>query len=281
VLTEESDAERSLGLIERHRIDVMFEPVGALEAMTRSPRFATSDLSSVRACLTGGSPLTRELVRAFEARGLPLQPGYGLTEAAPIALLADPDEVASTPGATGRPVFFCASRLVGSDGRDVAPGEAAELWVSGLNVTNGYLADPAATSRAIVDGWLRTGDSARMSADGVITVLGRAEDDLLFDGRRVQPGPLEDALRDVDGVGECAIVQTSAGARPIVFVEPDSARPIARDRIVELLRDAGVPAPTLHVVRALPRNPNGKIVRPELRTRAARVDWRGVRANEA
>lgn len=150
----------------------------------------------------------------------------------------------------------------------MAPGASGELWGSGPNVTNGYLSAPAATSRAIVDGWLRTGDSAHMSADGVFTVLGRVADDLVVDGVRVSPGPLEDALRDVDGVTECAIVQAAPDGRATVFVEPDGVHAIARDRIFELLRHAGVPAPTLHVVSELPRNANGKILRPALRARA-------------
>lgn len=269
VVQARADAETSLRLIERHRVTLLFDAVGALELLLAAPSFASTDLSSLRICVTGGSDVPPSLVEAFGRRGLCLQPGYGLTEAAPLALLLDRDEVAAHPGSAGRPPLFCAARVVDGELEDVAPGEVGELLVRGPNVTPGYWRDPGASSRALVDGWLRTGDAARTDADGRITVVGRISDALVLGGKLVHPGPIEAALRTRDDVLDCALVQAAAEDVPRLFVVP-GAPTLDQQRVRALVRPhLGPTEPELHLLCALPKNPNGKLLRTELRRRAS------------
>lgn len=269
VLQERADPELSLRAIERHRVTVLFDAVGALRAMSDAPAFWSRDLSSLRVCATGGSSVPPSLVEAFRRRGLCLQPGYGLTEAAPLVLLVDRDEVEAHPGAVGRAVMFCDVRVVDAELADVAPGEVGELLVAGPNVTPGYWGDPLATARALSGGWLRTGDAARAGADGMIHVVGRVGDALVLGGRLVHPGPIEEALCQEPGVLECALVQAAPEARPELCVVLAPGARFERERVYALCRTklGGAADPELRAVASLPKNPNGKLLRNQLTTR--------------
>jgi len=267
VLQERADAETSLRLIAQHRVTLLFDAVHAFEALARAPSFATAELSSLRICVTGGSYVPAALGDVYRRRGLALQPGYGLTEAAPVALLLDRDQVAAHPGAAGRPPLFGAVRIVDDQLEDVAPGHTGELLVHGPNVMQGYWHAPEATAAALVeDGWLRTGDAARAAADGTIAVIGRMVDALWLGGARIHPVPIEDVLRERAGVLDCAIVQPAPDAAPAIFVVPRPEHPLDRPQLLALCRAqlGATVIPSLHVERALPKNANGKILRARL-----------------
>lgn len=257
----------SPALVEQHGATILFDSPEALAALARDPAFARADLSSLRVVATGGSTVPRALVETYLRRGLRLRQGYGLTEASPVALLLDPDDVEDHVGAAGRPPLYATTRVVTPALDDAAPGELGELLVHGPNVMQGYWRQPAATARAIVDGgWLRTGDAAVVDAGGMVSIAGRAADVLVCAGRRVDPGPLEDALRRHTG-GECAVVQACPGAALVAFVVTCTG--VAPAEVAAICRDhlpAGW-APEVRPVAALPRNANGKLLRRELRAR--------------
>jgi len=273
VLQEQADPERSLSLIARSGVTVLFDGPTAFEMLSFSPAFATADLSSIRIAITGGSHVPIALLRAFAARGIALQQGYGLTEAAPVALVLDREEVSSRMGAAGRPPLFGAARVVGPDRSDVSVGEIGELWVAGPNVMQGYWQAPIATGRALTeDGWLRTGDAATADADGTVSIVGRMVDALSLDGRILHPGPIESSLRSVPGVADAAIVQRRPRGTPAVFLVPDADNAIDYERVHAILRDLALyPKATLRLVPSLPRNPNGKVLRRGLRERDDRA----------
>ncbi len=271
VIQGRPDALESMHLIAERHVTVWFDSVGALQAASRSSFFADAELGSLRLCLTGGTSVPRSLVSDFGRRGLCLQPGYGLTEAAPLALILDRSDVSSHADAAGRPPLFCAVRVVDEQLRELAPGRVGELMVCGPNVMPGYWSAPEASERALVDGWLRTGDAALRDEDGLFTIVGRVVDALVIDGRVFHPGLVERAVRDLDGVSDCALVQHSAEAMPTAFIECDSLDGRVGDsraEAVAVLRctlDAEI---DIQFVSALPRNPNGKVVRERLRARA-------------
>jgi fatty-acyl-CoA synthase len=271
VLQERADPELSLRLIEQRRVTILFDSVGVLEAMRASPAFESADLSSLRIIVTGGSHVPPRLVDAFRRRGLRLQPGYGLTEASPLVLIVSDDEVERHPGAAGRPLFYTDVRVVDGELEDVAPGEIGELMVRGPNVMRGYWRDPAATQRALVGGWLRTGDAAHATADGMVTIVGRVADALVLGGRRIHPALVEDELRERGDVLEAAIVQLAANEDPVAFVVPAGDGHFDADELLELCERGLGRRPSLIRVSELPKNPNGKILRAELRVRAQQI----------
>jgi fatty-acyl-CoA synthase len=175
-----------LRVMERHRVTVGFGNPDLLDALTRSERWPQADLSSVRFVVTGGAPVPERLIRAWLERGVLLLQGYGLSEAAPLALLLDPASATTKLGSAGRPPLLVDVRIMGTDQRPVGPGETGELAVRGPNVMAGYWRRPEATRKVLSsDGWLRTGDAARSDQEGDVWIVDRMADCFVSDGQQV------------------------------------------------------------------------------------------------
>jgi long-chain acyl-CoA synthetase len=159
-----------------------------------------------------------------------------------------------------------------ASGRDAAAGEVGELWVRGPMVVAGYWANPAATAAAIVeDGWLRTGDLAAIGADGYVAIRDRIKDMINRGGEKVYCVEVEEVLCAHPGVLEAAVVgipdpvygervKACVVARPAVRLDADDVQGWARARLARFK----VPE-VVEIVDALPRNPNGKVMKPLLR----------------
>jgi long-chain acyl-CoA synthetase len=157
--------------------------------------------AGLRMCIAGGAPLAPELLRAWEAAsGCRLLEGYGLSETSPVASFNRPGDP-RRPGSIGTPVDGVEMEL-----RDVTHG-VGELVIRGHNVMKGYWNRPAET-RAVLseDGWLRTGDLARVDADGAFRIVGRIKDLIIRDGRNVHPREIEDVMQGHPDVLEAAVV---------------------------------------------------------------------------
>ena len=138
-----------LQVMDRHRVTVGFGNPDLLDALCRSKAWPQVDLSSVRFIVTGGAPVPERLLRAWLDRGVLLLQGYGLSEAAPLALLLDPASALAKMGSAGRPPLLVDVRIVHPDGRVVGPGETGELVVRGPNVMAGYWRRPEATQEVL------------------------------------------------------------------------------------------------------------------------------------
>lgn len=152
------------------------------------------DLRSLRFCITGGSAMPPEFMPIFEQKfGVKLREGYGLTEAAPICTLCriHSDQ---RPGSIGTPIPGVEARILDGGDRDAAKNEAGELLVRGVNVMKGYHGDEKATAEVIKDGWLHTGDLARMDEDGYIYLTGRKKRMVITSGFNVYPREVEIVL---------------------------------------------------------------------------------------
>ena len=157
---------------------------------------------ALRMCISGGAPLAPELLDAWEAAsGTRLLEGYGLTETSPVASFNRPGGP-RRPGSIGTPIDGVEMRLL-----DASPDGVGEIAVRGPNVMKGYWNRPDET-RAVLseDGWLRTGDLARVDGDGAFWIVGRAKDLIIRDGRNVHPREIEDVLHGHPDVLEAAVV---------------------------------------------------------------------------
>jgi long-chain acyl-CoA synthetase len=153
-------------------------------------------------CISGGAPLAPELLDACEqALGTRLLEGYGLTETSPVASFNRPTDP-RRPGSIGTPIAGVEMRL-----RDVSADGVGEIVVRGHNVMKGYWNRPDET-RAVLseDGWLRTGDVARVDEDGAFHIVGRTKDLIIRDGRNVYPREIEDVLHGHPDVLEAAVI---------------------------------------------------------------------------
>jgi fatty-acyl-CoA synthase len=259
-------------LTEQHHVTVGFGNPDILASLIRSKLWPAADLSGVRFLLTGGAPVPEPLIRAYLERGLTLLQGYGLSEAAPVALLLPPQSALSKVGSAGTPPLFVDTRIAGPSGADVGPRQAGELLVRGPNVMAGYWNRPEDTAAALTpDGWLRTGDVARPDEDGFIWIVGRVADSFISDGQVVHPGDVERVLLGHPAVADAGVGPVSAPGQEQVVTAFIVVAPGAETTEQELLAWCQghlaahqVPAAVTFVDR-LPRNSVGKLIRAELR----------------
>jgi len=169
-------------------------------------------------------------------------------------------------------------RIVGDDGTDAAAGEVGELWTRGPNITPGYWNRPDATADSFVDGWLKTGDAARIDDEGYIYIVDRWKDMYISGGENVYPAEVENVIYQLPQIAEAAVVGVpdprwgESGVAVVVLApgaELDQATLIAH--CVERLAKFKVPA-RMHVMDALPRNATGKVLKRELRVMLAGDD---------
>jgi fatty-acyl-CoA synthase len=276
VVATDVSADEILRLIERHRVSVGFGNPDILDALVHSEIWPQADLSSVRFVLTGGAPVPERLIRAYLDRGVTLLQGYGLSEAAPLALLLDPGRALEKIGSAGRPPLLVDVQIVSPNGTVVGPGETGELLVRGPNVMAGYWNRSDATREVVSsDGWLRTGDAARSDDEGYIWIVDRVADRFLSDGRPVYPGDVERVLTGHPSIADVGVVQIYMKGRgevlvALVVLSPGSEA-TEQDVLAfgrQHLAPHQMPASVTFVDR-LPRNSVGKLIRARLRAVAS------------
>ena len=260
-----------LQVMDRHRVTVGFGNPDLLDALCRSKAWPQVDLSSVRFIVTGGAPVPERLLRAWLDRGVLLLQGYGLSEAAPLALLLDPASALAKMGSAGRPPLLVDVRIVHPDGRVVGPGETGELVVRGPNVMAGYWRRPEATQEVLsADGWLRTGDAARRDQEGYVWIVDRVADCFVSDGRPVYPGDVERVLTSHPAVADAGVVQVRGeGGEEVMaaVVVPAAGSTVTEQEVLAFGRQhlAAHQAPTsVTFVDRLPRNSVDKLLRAQL-----------------
>ncbi len=273
VIPTSSEPDELLDLIERHRVTVGFANPDLLDAMLRASRWPSADLTRVRFFMTGGAPVPERLIRAFLDRGITLLQGYGLSEAAPLALLLDSATALRKVGSAGKPPLLTDVRIVRADGRIADVGETGELQVKGRNVMAGYWNRPDATRSAIDrDGWLRTGDVARTDDEGDVWIVDRSGDEYVSMGQIVYPGDVERVLLAHPAVADAGVVGAPAGGAAFVVLAPGATA--IESELLEHCR-AQLPAHAvpakLSLVKSLPRNSVGKLLRRELRAQLVQI----------
>ncbi len=175
-----------------------------IKAVITHPDWAKTDLSSLRELNTGSSTIAESLFVPFHARGIPVAQVYGSTETGPVSMYLRAEDAQRKVGSAGKPAMHAEIRLVDADGHDVQPGEVGEIWVRAPNLMSGYWKDP--DNPAFRDGWFRSGDLARVDAEGYYWVVGRSKDMIISGGENVYPAELENILADCPDVVEAAVV---------------------------------------------------------------------------
>jgi fatty-acyl-CoA synthase len=264
VLEEAFDVDRTLDLVPAEGVTIMFGVPTMFAALARAPRFADTDLSSVRYLLCGGAPVPPALLERYAQRGLTFLQGYGMTEAAPGVLLLDREHAREKAGTAGRPHFFS----------DVRLADTGEVLVRGPNVADGYWRRPQETDAAFDDdGWFRSGDVATVDGDGFHRIVDRVKDLYISGGENVSPAEVEGVLTAHPDVVDAAVIGVpderwgETGHAWVVLAPGATATP---DDLLAHLdgRLARFKHPRrVEVVDALPRNPTGKLDKGALRAR--------------
>ncbi|MBW1800574.1 MAG: AMP-binding protein, partial [Deltaproteobacteria bacterium] len=163
------------------------------------------DLSSLEVCTIGGEKTTTDLLARCRKAHFPLRQIMGQTETS-ILLWASQDDFIDRPGTVGKPVFHSEVAVFDGDGRRVKAGEIGEIVVRGPTMMQTYWQDPDKTREVIKNGWLHTGDLARMDEEGYFYIVDRARDMYISGGENVYPAEVERALRNHPGVEDVAVI---------------------------------------------------------------------------
>jgi O-succinylbenzoic acid--CoA ligase len=224
---------------------------------------------ALRVLLLGGAAAAPALVARALAAGYPVCPTYGLTEATSQVATAAPPLPGAAHASPMQPVRGTAVRIV-VDGLDAPVGTPGEILVQGPTVMRGYLHDPEATTRALRDGWLHTGDAGYLDADGGLHVLDRRDDLIVSGGENVYPAEVEAVLlehRDVADAGVTGIADDDLGARVVAWIVARRGATLDAEALGRHCRRslAGFKQPReFRFVDALPRNAAGKLERRRL-----------------
>ncbi|HEV7906242.1 MAG TPA: long-chain fatty acid--CoA ligase [Pyrinomonadaceae bacterium] len=265
------DAGRVLEIIERHRCTIFFGVPTMFQLMLESPRFATTDFSSVRYFLSGGAPCPVPLIEAYQRRGISFLQGYGLTEVGPNCFILGEEDSLRKAGSIGFPTFHSAARIVDAGG-DVARGEIGELWLSGGHVCSGYWRNEEATQAALCDGWFHTGDLARQDEEGYYYIAGRVKDMIISGGENIYPAEVEAVLQEHPAIA-CAAMFGLPDAKwgEIAVAAIVKRQHVTSDEIIEFCatRLARYKLPKqVFFVEELPLSASGKVLKRTLREQA-------------
>lgn len=270
--------QRYWTFVERHRVSLL-AAVPTVIASLMNTDAGAARIDSVRALLTGGSPLPTELATAFERRfDIPVRNILGMTECAGVISI-EPFNAPRTPGSCGLPLPFTEVMAVADDGRACAAEESGILRVRGPNVGPGYTDARRNTGTFTEDGWLITGDIGHVDADGRVFVTGRAKDVIIRSSHNIDPCVIEDALLMHPDVLMAAAVgepDEYAGEMPVAFV---SLKPGAKADAAALAAFIEQRIPErpafprrIDIIPSIPVTAIGKVYKPALRALAtARV----------
>ncbi|MFP5413393.1 MAG: class I adenylate-forming enzyme family protein [Gammaproteobacteria bacterium] len=267
--------EDAIRLIERERLNsfggVPSMPLQVIE----SPIFRQHDTSSVMAVLFGGAPPSPELARRIKSvfPNASASNGYGLTETSGVATVNVAEDYLAKPASAGVPAPVSQIRIMDRDGSAELPmGETGEIWIRGPQVFKGYWRNPEATAKALVDDWLRTGDLGYVDGEGSLFVVDRAKDMLLRGGENIYCIEVENALHTHPDVLDVAVVGMPdpilgerVGAMVQLRAGATANAAALRAHVAERIAAFKVPERIDIVDEPLPRNANGKILKPQVK----------------
>ncbi|WP_147277450.1 AMP-binding protein [Aquicella lusitana] len=243
-------------------------------ALMKDPAFATLDFSRLRLTLGGGMAVQRAVAEKWQKlTGAPLLEAYGLTETSPCVTI-NPANLDAYNGTIGLPVSSTDVCILDENGHEVPIGQPGELAVKGPQVMKGYWQNPAETEKVFTkDGWLLTGDIAKIDEQGFIRLLERKKDMILISGFNVYPNEVEDVLAKLPGIREVAVVglpDEYSGEIAKAFIVKDDPN-LTKDDIFKYAHEHLTPYKVpkqIEFCDELPKTNVGKILRRALRDAA-------------
>ena len=274
VLMYRWDAGEALRLIEKEKITGMSGvPVMAREVLTH-PDFAKFDTASLMTLGGGGAQLPPDLVLKIDREVATARPntGYGMTETCGIITAVAGDFFIDRADSAGPAMPSFEAKCVADDGSTVPMGQIGELWVRGAGVIKGYINKEKATAESITDGWLHTGDIARIDEDGFIYIVDRKKDMVLRGGENVYCAEVEASLYRHPAIAECSVFgvpDDRLGEEVAAAITPRAGMAIDTQQLREfcqtIIAKHKIPRYIWVLEDGLPRNASGKFLKRQLR----------------
>jgi len=274
ILMDRFEPEAAMALVERERATAIGGVPTIPWQLLEHPARGRYDLSSLESITYGGAPAAAELVRRMDEvwPHAKVGVGWGMTETCATFTHHYAEDYLNRPDSCGPVTPVGDMKVVGPDGAALPAGEVGELWVRGPHVVRGYWGKPEATAESFADGWLKTGDLARIDDEGFCYIVDRIKDVIIRGGENIYSVEVEDVLYTHPAVMDAALVpipHQTLGEEPgaVVTLKPgadaseDELRAYVRGRLAAFK----VPVRVLLTREPLPRNPSGKILKRELR----------------
>lgn len=280
VVLTKPDPEALLDAIEKHRVSEFFLPPTVIYRLLDMPDIAQRDYSSLKYFLCGAAPMSAEkLRRAISVFGPVMMEAYGQTEAPGSIAIKRPEEnfvdgqLAGDARllSCGRPGPLVRVAIMNERNEPLGAGETGEICVRGDLVMKGYYKAPEKTAEAIVDGWLHTGDVGHVDRDGYLRITDRKKDMVITGGFNVYPSEVEQVIWAHPAVQDCAVIgvpHATWGEAVKAVVELNPGMHVGADELIALCKErlGSVKVPkSVDFVDSLPRSPNGKVLKKDLR----------------
>lgn len=272
------DLDAFLTGLERDRITHAYVAPPVMLALAKHPAVDGLDLSQLRRVICAAAPLDAGVQAAVAGRlSVEVGQGYGMTELSPVTHLHADGDRDEPFGCVGRLLPSTRARLVDpATGQNAAAGEPGEVWIHGPQVMKGYFGRPEDTDATVdADGWLHTGDIARVDADGNWFIVDRVKELIKYKGYQVAPAELEAVLVQHPAVADAAVIGVAdeeGNEVPKAFVVPASGVPISAAEVMAHVEGQVAPYKRIRrveFVEAVPKAASGKILQRELRDREA------------
>jgi long-chain acyl-CoA synthetase len=276
VLLPRFDSQKALESIQRHRVTIFCGVPTMYSVLLANPELGKFDLSSIRVCISGASSLPPQVQKKFmQITGGFLAEGYGLTEASPVTHCTPVDKTMHTVrvGSIGLPLPNTDARIVDVETgeKTLEYGEPGELSVKGPQVMRGYWHKPEETAHVLRDGWLLTGDIARMDRDGYFYITDRKKDLIKYKDYSVYPREVEDVIYEHPSVKLCAVVGKPSplvGEIPKAFIVLKEGAKTTEEELMAFVKDRVASYKAIRELefrKELPISGAGKVLRRELR----------------
>lgn len=275
VMMRKWDTEEAMRIIEREKVQMTGGVPTIAWQLIEHPDRDRFDLSSLENISYGGAPSAPELVKRIytEFGALPGN-GWGMTETMATVTQHGAEDYLTRPTSCGPAVPVAELKIMSADGdRELPVGEVGELWAKGPMVVKGYWNKPEATAATFVDGWVRTGDLAKLDEEGFCYIVDRAKDMVIRGGENIYSSEVEDVLYAHPAVTDCALIgipHRTLGEEPAAVVHLAPGMQASEAELQQWVRERlaafKVPVAIRFVKDVLPRNANGKILKRELKT---------------
>jgi len=288
IILKRFDERVVLEMIQKERVTVILLVPTMIKRLVDFPQILDYDTSSLKRIFYGTSPISPDILKkAVQIFGPVFRQNYGMAEAImPLICLYPEDHKIDGPeanikrlGSVGRPALGVEVKVVDKKNREIAPGEIGEIVIRSEHVMKGYWKNKKETEKILKDGWLYSGDLATVDEDGYIYIMDRKKDMIISGGFNIYPKEIENVIYSHPEIKEVAVIgvpDDQWGESVKAYVIPREGKAINEDDIIELCRSklASYKKPKfIEIVRSLPKNSSGKIMKNILREK----EWKGYK----